>query len=450
MIQIELKNNSMKNTNKKNLASYFLIFIIGFYLSMCFAKAASVNDNRALIDRVVAIVDKEVVLASEVERRLVSTIEQINKNQQKAPPVDKLQEQVLQRLVLESLQLQLAKRAGVRVSDADLDKTIENISLDNKMFVDTFRKEIESTGVPWAIFREDVRKEIMIARIRNADVSRRINISENEIENLVQQINKQGESQTQYLLGHILISLKEGASPEELREANLKAEKLVSDLQHGADFEEYAISYSDGQNALGGGNLEWRSLAQLPTLFADTVKDMKAGDISQPVRSGSGLHILQLKETRGGFQTHQVVQTRSRHILIKPNQILDEQAAREKISGIRQRILDGEDFATLAKEFSDDKVSASQGGDLDWAEASAFVPPFTQAMNALEINQLSEPVKTQFGWHIIQVLERRAKDQTEKKKREHAYRILHSRKFEEEAQLWEGQLRDQAYIKIIN
>ncbi|MCW8876746.1 MAG: peptidylprolyl isomerase SurA [Kangiellaceae bacterium] len=424
----------------------YKILLVSLFM---FHASVAISGDAKLIDRVVALVDTDVVLGSELVRRTNSIIEQIKQRNQTVPPIDKLRDQVLDRLIVESLQIQMAKRVGVRISDAELDTTIAQVSQQNNQSVEQFRKDAVKDGTPWQLFREDIRREIMISRVRGGAVSRRIKVSDKEIDNLLAQINQQGLSRAQYSLGHILLPLAEGSSPEDVNEIRNLAQKLVSELRAGANFEEYAITYSKGQNALSGGGLGFRSLSQLPSLFAGSVKNMKAGDITEPLRSGSGLHILKLKEVKGGFETHSVIQTHVRHILVSPDAITDEQAAFEKIQLIRQRIQDGEKFEDLAIEFSDDKGSGSLGGDLKWSDPGTFVPPFTKAMDALAINELSEPVKTEFGWHIIEVLGRRDQDQTEDKKRERAYRMLHNRKFEEEAQLWIQELKDQAYIKIL-
>ena len=418
-------------------------------LNLVFASWASIAADAELIDRVVALVDEDVVLASELVRRTDQVIDQIKERNQTVPSIEVLRDQILDRLVVESLQIQMAKRVGVRISDAELDATIQRIADQSSISVNQLRTQTEKDGTPWALFREDLRREIMISRVRGGAVSRRIKVSDKEIDNLLTQIEAQGANQTQYSIGHILIPLAEGASPEEISKVRNLAEKLVADLRGGAVFEEVAISHSKGQNALQGGDLGWRSLSQLPSLFAGTVKNMNKNDVSEPLRSGSGLHILKVKDTRGGFERHQVVQTHVRHILISPDAITSEKAALDKANLIRQRVLDGESFKDLAIEFSDDKGTGSLGGDLKWNDPGTFVPEFNEAMDKLAIGEISKPVKTQFGYHIIEVLGRRDQDQTEDKKRERAYQILHNRKFEEEAQLWIEEMREQAYIKIL-
>ncbi len=402
-----------------------------------------------LIDRVIAIVDENVVLESELVRRSNSIISQIKERKQTVPSLDILRKQVLDRLVMEALQLQTAKRAGVRIGDRELSATLERIAEGSKLSVDELRTKVEQDGTPWSLFREDLRNEIMISRVKNGMVQRRIQVSEKEVDNLVALMDKDGESKTQYHLGHILLALSENPSPEELSKQREQASKIISALRQGSNFEEFAIAFSSGEDSLEGGDMGWRSLNQLPTLFAGTVKNMNVRDVSEPLRSGSGLHILFLKDKKGGFATQVVLQSHVRHILVSPNAITTDEQAFDKISLVRDRIVAGEDFKDLAVEISDDKSNAAQGGDMGWTDPGIFVPEFTAAMDKLEVNELSKPVKTQFGWHILEVLGRRDQDQTEEKKRERAYQILSNRKFEEESQTWISELKEKAHIKFI-
>ncbi len=421
--------------------------LVGLTLVMASWNAGS---EAQLMDRVIAIVDENVVLESELVRRSNSIINQIRERKQKVPAIDILRKQVLDRLVVESLELQMAKRAGVRVGDRELSATLERIAKGSKISVDELKAKVEQDGTAWNLFREDLRSEIMITRVKNGMVQRRIQVSEKEVDNLVALMDKEGESKTQYHLGHILLALSESATPEELSKQREQASKIISALRQGSDFEEFAIAFSSGENSLEGGNMGWRSLNQLPTLFAGTVKNMNVGDVSEPLRSASGLHILFLKDKKGGFKAQVVLQTKVRHILVSPNTITTEEQAFDKISLARDRILAGEDFKDLAIEISDDKSNAAQGGDMGWTDPDIFVSEFTEAMDKLAINVLSEPVKTQFGWHLLEVLGRRDQDQTEEKKRERAYQILSNRKFEEESQTWISELREKAHIKFIS
>lgn len=420
---------------------------LGFIL---FVSSLNVFAEDQLLDRIVAIVDQDVVLESELVRRSNSIISQIKSRNQAVPSIKILRKQVLERLIVESLQTQTAKRVGVRINDRELNATLEKVAAGTKMSVDQLKAKVESDGMTWSLFREDLRNEVMIDRVQRGMVQRRIQVSDKEIENIVSQMDKEGESRTQYNLGHILLALPESATPEELAVKREEARKIIEALRTGSNFEEFAVAFSSGQNSLEGGDLGWRSLAQLPTLFAGTVKNMNTSDVSEPLRSGSGLHILYLKEKKGGFESQVVVQTKVRHILVSPDAITTEEQAKDKVSLARDRILKGEDFTTIALEISDDKSNAAQGGDMGWIDPGTFVPEFTEVMDKLEINVLSEPVKTQYGWHIIEVTGRRDQDQTEDRKRDRAYQILSNRKYEEELQTWISELRDRAHIKIID
>jgi len=426
----------------KNILSRSFLLIFLFNAPLLLAEAQ-------LIDRVIAIVDENVVLESELVRRSNSIINQIKARKQTVPALAILRKQVLERLIVESLQLQTAKRVGVRIGDRELSATLERVAEGSKMSVEQLKEKVEQDGNAWSLFREDLRNEIMISRVMNGMVQRRIQVSEKEVDNIVSLMEKEGESKTKYHLGHILLALSEGATPEEITAQREQAKKIIDALRQGSNFEEFAIAFSNGQKSLEGGDMGWKSLNQLPTLFSGTVKNMAVKDISEPLRSGSGLHILYLKDKKGGFESKIVVQTHVRHILVSPNAITSDEQALDKIKLARDRIVGGEKFEDLAIEISDDKSNAAQGGDMSWIDPGTFVPEFSVVMDKLEINQLSEPVKTQFGWHLIEVLGRRDQDQTEDKKRERAFRIISNRKFEEESQTWISELKDKAHIKII-
>ena len=426
---------------KKILGSFIVLLSV--------MSSFSLLAESKLIDRIIAIVDEDIVLESELVRRSNSIISQIKSRDQQVPSIEILRKQVLERLISESLQLQMAKRVGVRIGDRELTATLERIAQGSNLSIEQFKQQIEQDGQMWSIFREDLRNEIMIDRVMRGMVQRRIQVSDKEIDNIVAQMDKEGETRTKYHLGHILLSLSENATPDEVTKQREQAKKIVDALRGGSNFEEFAIAFSSGQNSLEGGDMGWRSLNQLPTLFAGTVKNMDIRDVSEPLRSGSGLHILYLKDKQGGFEKQVVVQTKVRHILVTPNAITSDIQAFDKISMARQRIVDGEKFEDLAIEISDDKSNASQGGDMGWSDPGTFVPEFSEVMDKLAINELSQPTKTQFGWHLLEVLDRRNQDQTEDKKRDRAYRILSSRKFEEESQVWINELREKAHIKII-
>lgn len=425
--------------------------ILNISLSMLFVLIASVaRSEPQVIDRIIAIVDENVVLESELVRRSNSIVAQIKERKQKVPALSLLRKQVLDRLIIESLQLQMAKRVGVRVGDRELTAALEKLASNAKLSIEQLQKKLSDEGTPWNLFREDMRNEIMIGRVVNGMVQRRIQVSEKEVDNIVALIDKEGENKTQYHLGHILLALDENASPEEISKQREQAKKIIDALRQGSNFEEFAIAFSSGQKSLEGGDMGWRSLNQLPTLFAGTIKNMDVSDVSEPLRSGSGLHILYLKDKKGGFKTQVVVQTHVRHILVTPDAITTDAQALDKLKLARDRIVAGEAFEDLALEISDDKANASQGGDMDWIDPGTFVVEFSEVMDTLEINELSQPVKTQFGWHLMEVLGRRDQDQTEERKRQKAFQILSNRKFEEESNTWISELRHKAHIKIID
>ncbi|HEX4910380.1 MAG TPA: peptidylprolyl isomerase SurA [Permianibacter sp.] len=400
------------------------------------------------IDEAVALVDDDVVLRSELDRRLASVRKDLQARNVRLPADSVLRQQVLERLITDNVQLQMAKRAGVRVSDQELAQIVANIAKENNLSPEQFRLKLASEGISYELFREDLRNEVLISRVRQGAVGRRIFISEQEVQAMMETIAAEGENRTEYHLGHILLPISENASTDDVRDVSARAQQLVEKLRAGADFAELAIANSAGQEALQGGDFGWKTANQLPSLFATAAKSLKPGEISEPLRSGSGLHILKLFDSRGNERV-MVQQTKARHILIKPSTILTEEEAEQKIRELLTKLKAGADFAELAKQHSDDPGSANLGGDLGWANPGSFVPVFEQAMNELQPGQISEPFRSEFGWHVMQVLERRDDDQTEERKRQQAYRFLHSRKYDEEVEAWVREIRDQAFIKIL-
>jgi len=400
------------------------------------------------LDQAVAIVDDDVVLKSELDRRVDTVRSDLAQRNIRPPTEDVLRQQVLDRLIVDNLQLQLARRAGVRISDQELAAIIENIAKENKMTVEQFRLKLTADGVNYELFREDIRNEVMVSRARQGHVSRRVYISQSEVEALADLIQREGENNSEYHLGHILISISESASTSDVAVAQERARLIVERIRNGADFSEMALANSEGQEALQGGDFGWKTLNQMPTLFATSVRNMKVAEVSDPIRSATGLHILKLFDIKG-IERVVVQQTHARHILIQPSKILTEIDAEKKARELLTQIREGADFAKLAKEHSADPGSGSQGGDLGWANPGTFVPVFENTMSKLNPGEISEPVRSEFGWHIIEVLGRRADDQTEDKIKDRAYRILHGRKFEEEVETWIREIRDQAYVKVL-
>lgn len=400
------------------------------------------------LDRIVAVVEDGVILESELEAK-VSAIEQtLRSSQTPLPPGDILQRQVLERLIVDRIQLQLAEKAGIRVDDETLRQAVQQIARRNNMDMEEFRNSLRQEGMDYATFVDQIRTEIATGRLRNGQVNSQIKLSDREVEHFLATQGKSSLARdSQYHLGHILIATRQAASPRDVQQARDKAEKLVSEIKAGLDFKQASIRSSDSPQALNGGDLGWRKLSEIPSLFAEVVPGLHEGEVAGPIRSPSGFHIIKLLGNRGG-QFDSITKTRVRHILIKPNEVLSDEEARRKLLAIRQRIENGDDFAQLARGHSDDKGSAIKGGELGWIQAGALVPPFEEAMNQLALRQISEPVQTQFGWHLIQVLERQESSDTAELLHNQARDELFKRKVEEETELWLRRIRDEAYVDI--
>ncbi len=426
----------------------FATIILVFAASAAFADASQEKapSNVVEIDRIVAIVNDAVITRGELDEQIHTIKQQLRQQKTQLPPDAVLQKQVLERLISNQLQLQLAASTGIRVDDDVLNKAIGRIAEQNKLTITEFRGVLEKEGVSFANFREDIRNEITMTRLRQRQVDSRINVTDQEVARfLAAQANK-GKSDDEYRVSHILIAVPEAASPEQIQAAKQKAQRVLDDLHGGADFKETAIAVSNGQQALEGGDLGWRGVGQLPSLFAPLVGRMKPGDLSDIIRSPSGFHIIKLFDYRSG-QIHKVTQTLARHILIRTNELVSDDDASIKLEQLSQRIKNGADFTELAKANSEDKGSAVNGGSLGWVSPGEMVPAFEQAMNELQPGQISKPFKSEFGWHIVQVQERREQDNTEQFNRSQAFDAIRQRKVEEEYQIWLRRLRDEAYVE---
>ncbi len=400
------------------------------------------------LDRIVAVVNDDVIVESELQARMRLVKDQLRQSGTGLPPEDVLRKQVLERLVLERLQIQIAERAGIRVDEETLNRAVEQVARQNNFDVARFREVLERDGFDFARFREDIRNEILISRLQQRQLQNRITVTDRDIDNYVSTIEKQGTDASAYRLSHILIAVPEAASSEAIAEARSEAERIVMTLRNGADFAKVAVGQSDGQQALQGGDLGWRNGSELPTIFAEVVPKMRKGDISDPIKSSSGFHVVQLADLRGDSGRHMITQTRARHIQIRPNEVTSNAEAKQRLEQLRERIENGEDFAELARANSDDRASAIQGGDLGWLNPGDTVPEFQSELDTIPAGGLSEPFKTRFGWHIVQVLERREFDDTEKVKRARAADQIRQRKMDEELQNWLRQIRDEAYVEL--
>lgn len=425
-----------------------LYFLLPSVLTLLLA-AATARGETQMLDSIVAIVGDDVVMQSELEERMNSVTERIQDSDRPMPPEEVLREQVLDRLVTERLQMQMGKRYGIEISEEQLDEAIQNIMRSNQLTEQQLREELAEDGETMEGFRERVRREVWVDQIQQAVVNNRININEQDIDSFLASTDGKYATAPSYRLGHILLPVPSGASDAEIEEVREQAQSIRQQLVDGAGFEQMAMTESKGTNALEGGELGWRRLEQLPELFAETVVEMDEGDVSEPVRSGAGFHILKAHETRSNERGDSMVeQTRARHILIKTSELVDDQAARGRLSELRERVLEGEkSFAELAKEHSEDINSRLQGGDLGWVMPGEMVPQFDRVMNQTEAGEISEPFKSEFGWHILTVEERRDQDMSEQMLRNRAANILRERRFDEELQTWLAEIREQIYVE---
>ena len=416
-------------------------------LGLASAQTASRPSGQPVpVDRIVAVVNDEVITMHELRSRLDAALAQLQRQGTQLPPRDVLEKQMLERLVIDKVQLQQAREMGVRIDDAQLEQALQRIAAGNNLSLSQFRAALEKDGIAFATFREEIRAEMTIARLREREVESRIFISESEIDNYLAGASGQASAE-EYQLAHILFRAPESASPEQIQKLRARAEQVVERLRKGEDFAQLAAAYSDAPDGLKGGNLGWRSLDRLPPMFADASVKLKVGEVSPLLRSSNGFHLIRLLAKRGGGAMAAVQQTHARHILIKVNEVVSEPEARHKLEGLRERIRHGESFAELAKLFSQDG-SASKGGDLGWIYPGDTVPEFERAMNLLPPGEISEPVQSPFGFHLIEVLERRVQDVSSDRQRAAARQVLRERKRDEAYQDWLRQTRDRAYVEL--
>ena len=399
------------------------------------------------IDRIVAIVDQTVVTEQELESRIRTVTAQLQKQGTELPGENILRKQILERLISDTLQLQYAAQSGLKVDDSQLDKTIERIAEQNQLTLTEFADALAKDGVSMGKFRADIRNEITIARLREREVDSRINVSESEIDNFLTTQASSNENQDEYEIAHILIRTPEEGATEDVQKAKAKVDEVIKALQAGTNFAKVSASCSDAPNALEGGSLGWKSSTQMPALFLDALKNMQVGSVSEVLRSPNGFHILKLISKRGGSSPLVIEQTHARHILIKLSEVTSENEGKKKIDLIKERLDNGEKFEVLARQFSEDG-SASNGGDLGWVNPGDTVPLFEKAMNELKDGQISSTVRTPFGWHVIQVLERRKQDMSKEAARLKARQEIRKRKSEEAYQDWVRELRDRAFVEL--
>jgi peptidyl-prolyl cis-trans isomerase SurA len=419
---------------------------LGLLSATALASAPALAEYREL-DAIVAVVDEDVVLASELLSRLKSIREQFAEQQAQLPSDDILVSQLMERLIIESLQMQEAERRGVQIDDETLTRAVMSFAERNGMSAEQFRQALAADGVSYVEFREQIKQEMTLQRLQRNLVNRRITITDSDIDDLLNSPYYQQLLSDEFRVGHILLAIDDKATEEAIQEAAKQAVEIVEELRAGADFAQMAVARSAGSRALEGGDLGWRRAGELPSLFADQVLALEPGETAEPIRSASGIHIVQLLEQRGaGMQKEE--QTLLRHILVMPSEIRSEAEAEALIRQVYDELKAGGDFVALAAEHSEDPGSALNGGDLGWTSGNEFVPAFRDAMYATPTGELSEPLRSQYGWHILEVQERREQDLSEETRRNMAMQILHQRRFDEELQEWLKELRDEAFVEM--
>ena len=402
------------------------------------------------VDRIVAVVNDEAITDFELRARLATVERQLRGQNVQLPPREVLERQLLERMIIDRVQLQFAKETGLRISDIELDAAMRRIAEGNRLSLQDFRAALEKDGIAWTKFREEIREEIVLSRLRDREVESRIVVSDGEIDNCLanpEQGSSAGNIEVQ--TAHIILRVPEQATPDQLMRIGARAQAALDQLRRGEDFAKIAASYSDAPDGLSGGAMGVRPLDRLPALYADAVKKLKPGEVSDILRSPAGFHIVKLIDRKGDAGVKAAValrQTRARHILIKVNELVSEAEARRKLIALKERLDNGADFAELARLNSND-LSAAKGGDLGWLHQGDTVPDFEKAMDGLRINQISEPVQSPFGFHLIQVLERRTEDATAERQRLTARQVLRERKADEAYQDWVRQMRDRAYVE---
>ena len=408
-------------------------------------KLGTTPSNVVQVDRIVAVVNDEVITQNDLSERVNLVVRQIQKQGGQLPAADVLTRQILERMINDLVQIQNAKENGIKVDDATLDRTIERIAAENNLPLPQFRAALERDGIKYPRFREDIRNEIMLARLREKEVENSVVVTDAEVETELAREAREASGDSEYNLAHVLVLVPAQATPDQIEQRRRKAVQALSELRRGANFAQVAATYSDAPDALQGGNLGWRPSGRLPSIFLQTLERLQPGDVSDVLRSPNGFHIVKLLDKRGKAAVAGVQQTHVRHILLRARDGLTEGEARDKLERLRQRIVGGEDFAEVARVNSED-ASASKGGDLGWVAPGDTVPEFERAMNALKNGEVSQPVHSPFGWHLLQVLDRRSDELSEDRKKIAARQAIRQRKADEAYQDWLRQARDRAYV----
>jgi peptidyl-prolyl cis-trans isomerase SurA len=424
-----------------------LAAVAGLAAAGALAQARPAAPPRVVpVDRIVAVVNDEVITQNDLEDRVNLVIRQLQRQGNQVPSSDVLSRQILERMITDLLQQQLAKETGIKVDDVMLDKTIERIAQDNNLSMPDFRNALDKDGIKYPRFREDIRNEMVLARLREREVENNIVVTDAEVETEVARESRAATTDSEYLLSHILVLVPPQANADQIEARRRRAVMALAELRRGANFAQIAATYSDAPDATQGGNLGWRPSARLPGIFLETIEALKPGDVSDILRSPNGFHIVKLQDKRGRAAATGVQQTHVRHILVRAREGLPDAEARERLRRLRERIVAGTDFGEVAKQNSED-ASASKGGDLGWVAPGDTVQEFERAMNALRPGEVSQPVQTPFGWHLVQVVERRSEELSDDRKKVTARQAIRARKADEAYQDWLRQSRDRAFVE---
>lgn len=424
--------------------------VVGLTLAgaTAFAQTRELSSSGELLDRIAAVVNEGVVLVSQLDMQTDEIIERLRRQNTELPPRNVLRRQILERLVVEEIQLQRADRIGIEVSEEMLNGALDDVAKRNQIPFPDLPRALAQQGVDYRDFRDEIRRQMKLQLLRQRDVIARINISPRELEQFMARQQNAPDRNAEYNISHILISVPVTASPEQIESREQRAREVYDKAKGGDDFAQLAVAYSESSTNIEGGSLGWRRGPQLPSIIAERVQQMKAGEVSEPIRTPSGFHLFRVNEIRGGIQQSVVAQVHARHILLRTNELEDDQTVEQKLGNIRERVLNGgEDFGAIAAVTSQDPGSAADGGDLGWAGPGTFVPEFERQLGELKENEISQPFKSQYGWHIIQLLGRRQHDATEDVRRQRAFAELRESKAEEETELWLRRLRDEAFVE---
>jgi peptidyl-prolyl cis-trans isomerase SurA len=428
-------------------ASAALLGLLALAGSAAWSQTRELATQGQLLDRVVAIVNDGVVLNSDLDAEVAAVSERLHEQKLELPAQNVLRQQVLERLVLQEIQVQRANKAGVKVSDENVNKALEDIAQRNGMTLTQLPDALTKQGIDYPTYREEIRREIMLQLLRQRDVLQHISVTPREIDQFLEKQAKTPSAQNEYNVSHILIAVGQEATQAQLDAAAKRANDVYERAKGGEDFAKLAVAYSNSQTAFDGGALGWRKGSELPTFLTDVIAKLKPGEVSEPLRTPTGFHIIRLNEIRGGSAAAVEDQVHLRHILMKTTELADDATIKQKLTTLRERILKGEDFGALAKVLSEDPGSAVDGGDLGWSGPGAYVPEFEKVVDSLKDNEISEPFKTQYGWHIVQLLGRRRFDNTDDLKRRQAMEAIRAGKADEETELWLRRMRDEAYVE---